>query len=167
MVVPSNSRLLRVPPVYRESAQARRIELISTSFERLLGRPLPGDGPAGRDIVASLWHAGQAVVAHGMEEDPLFFFGNRAALEAFEYDVEQFVGMPSRLSVKAPLRSERQALLERVSADGFIADYAGARITATGRRFRIEGAIVWNLTEENGICHGQAAAFQLRMGLLR
>ena len=161
MVIRSISGAASTPAVYREGAQARRIELISTSFERLLGRQLVADGSGGTDVVASLWRAGRAIVAHGMEDDPLFFFGNRAALKAFECNVEHFVGMPSRLSAEASLRSERQALLERVSADGFIADYAGTRITATGRRFRIEDAIVWNLTDQNGIRHGQAAAFQL------
>lgn len=99
------------------------------------------------------------MVAHGTQDDPVFFFGNRAALMAFESDVAAFNAMPSRLSAEAPLREERQALLDRVSAHGFIDDYAGVRISATGRRFRIENAIVWNLIDADGVRRGQAATF--------
>jgi hypothetical protein len=147
-----------VPRQYREAATARRIALIAESFQHLLGRPLVA--PAS-DIVAALWQAPDAVVAHGTEPDPVFFFGNRAALSAFECDVATFTAMPSRLSAEAPQRGKRQRLLDRVSRDGFIDDYAGVRISATGRRFRIERAIVWNLLDEEEVRHGQAATFTL------
>jgi hypothetical protein len=145
-----------VPLQYRAPLVSTRIALIVDSFARLLRRPLVAPG---EDVVAALWDAPVAVVAHGIEADPLFFFGNRAALGAFAYEVESFVGMPSRLSAEAPLREERQRLLERVTRDGFIDDYAGTRISATRRRFRIERAVVWNLVDTDGACHGQAATF--------
>jgi hypothetical protein len=149
---------VEVPARYREPGTARRISLIAESFERLLGRPLVG--PAD-DIVAALWQAPFALVAHGTEPDPVFFFGNRYALAAFESEVAQFTRLPSRLSAEAPLREERQTLLDRVTRDGFIDDYAGVRISALGKRFRIEGAIVWNLIDQLGERHGQAATFAL------
>ena len=61
---------------------------------------------------------------------------------------------------RAPLREERQALLDRVTAQGYIDDYAGIRISAKGRRFRIARAVVWNLVDAGGHCHGQAAMFR-------
>lgn len=146
-----------VPAVYREPECGAQIALIAESFERLLGRTLV----SGSDPIAALWQAPFAVVAHGIEADPLFFFGNACALAAFESDLAQFVGMPSRLSAEAPLREERQALLDRVTAHGFIDDYAGVRISAKGRRFRIGPAVVWNLVDADGVCHGQAATFSL------
>lgn len=144
-----------VPACYRAPETSERIVLIAASFENLLGRPLV---EAADDMVAALWHAPDAIVAHGVEADPIFFFGNRAALTAFETDVERFTALPSRLSAEAPQREERQMLLDRVSQDGFIDDYAGLRISATGRRFRIEQAIVWNLVD-GGVRRGQAATF--------
>ncbi|MDE8653614.1 MEKHLA domain-containing protein [Novosphingobium album (ex Liu et al. 2023)] len=146
-----------MPQAYREPERAWRIALIAESFARLLGRPLV---EASDDPVAALWQAPCAVVAHGTEADPVFFFGNRQALACFECDVAGFIAMPSRLSAEAPLREERQALLDRVSAHGFIDDYAGVRISATGRRFRIARAVVWNLVDAAGLRHGQAATFQ-------
>lgn len=145
-----------VPACYRAPEASERIVLIAASFEHLLGRPLVEDGD---DLVAALWNAPDAIVAHGAEADPVFFFGNRAALAAFETDVDRFITLPSRLSAEAPQREERQMLLDRVSQDGFIDDYAGLRISATGRRFRIERAIVWNLVGGDGVRRGQAATF--------
>lgn len=147
-----------VPEQYRAPANAVRIALIAESFARLLRRPLVAPS---EDAAAALWETPSVVVAHGIEDDPVFFFGNRAALAAFECDVETFTRMPSRLSAEAPLRGERQRLLERVTSGGFIDDYAGIRISTTGRRFRIERAIVWNLIDAAGVRHGQAATFTL------
>ncbi|HEX7852950.1 MAG TPA: MEKHLA domain-containing protein [Sphingobium sp.] len=144
-----------LPDSYRLPDTAARIALIAESHQRLFDKPLVEGG----DVVSALWEAPFAVVAHGTEGDPLFFFGNRVALERFECRPQDFRGMPSRLSAEAPLREERQALLDRVRLDGFITDYAGVRISATGRRFRIEEALVWNLVDEAGTVRGQAACF--------
>ena len=155
-----------VPARYRAPSEVERIVRIADSFARLLGRPLVAgceqeDGaPAGdSDVVAALWRAPCVIVAHAVRADPVFFFGNRMALERFECDVAAFTAMPSRLSAQAPLREERQALLDRVTRHGFIDDYSGVRISAKGRRFRIEQAVVWNLIGPDGIVHGQAACF--------
>ncbi|MCB2079450.1 MAG: MEKHLA domain-containing protein, partial [Novosphingobium sp.] len=64
-------------------------------------------------------------------------------------------------TAEAPMRDARQQLLDRVTRDGYIDDYSGIRISSTGRRFRIENAIVWNLVDGNGARHGQAATFVL------
>ena len=145
-----------LPALYRQPDRAARIALVAQSHARLLGRPLV---ESGEDPVAALWGSPFAIVAHGTEDDPVFFFGNAAALAAFETDADAFTRMPSRLSAEAPLREERQALLDRVTAHGFIDDYAGIRISARGRRFRIGPAVVWNLVDAEGLRHGQAACF--------
>ncbi len=146
-----------VPLIYRDPDVARAIAFIAGSFQRLLGRGLVD---AGEDVVLSLWAAPCAIVAHGMEADPIFFFGNRMALERFECSAEDFVRMPSRLSAEAMLRDARQTMLERVQRDGFVDDYAGMRVSAKGRRFEIQRGIVWNLIDETGLRHGQAALFE-------
>ena len=133
-----------------------RIALIAQSYQRLLGEPLVASSG---DLLGALREHPAVILAHGTEPDPRFFFANRAALELFEATPEQLVGSPSRLSAEAPLREERQALLDRVARNGFITDYAGVRISAQGRRFRIEKAVVWNLIDEGGAVHGQAATF--------
>lgn len=147
-----------VPPEYRETERARRIALIASSFESMLGMPLIARCD---DVVQGLWEAPRAILAHGIEADPILFFGNAYALQAFETDVAQLLAMPSRLTAEAPLREERQALLDKVTRSGFIDDYSGIRITAKGSRFRIESAVVWNLIDAQGQRQGQAATFTL------
>jgi hypothetical protein len=133
-----------------------RLPLIAQSFERLTGRRLLGE--AGLSAEA-LWAAPFALLAHGTEPDPRFFYGNRMALELFEFTAEQLLLTPSRLSAETGERAERARLLDAVSRHGVIEDYAGVRVAASGRRFRIERATVWNLIDEAGERHGQAAAF--------
>lgn len=133
-----------------------RLTLIADSYARLLGQPLVATQD---DVAVALWEAPRVIVAHGTEDDPVFFYGNRLALQVFEMDFAAFARLPSRFSAEPLAREERARLLERVSRDGFIDDYAGVRISAQGRRFRIEQAVVWNLIDSEGCCHGQAATF--------
>ena len=137
-----------------------RLTLIAESFQRLTGKPLVDDPSP-----VSLWNAPRVIVAHGTEADPVFFYGNRMALDVFEMDFASFTRLPSRYSAEPMNREERARLLERVSRDGFIDDYAGVRISATGKRFRIGQAVVWNLIDVEGVCHGQAATFDRWMML--
>lgn len=67
--------------------------------------------------------------------------------------------MPSRLTAEPMHREERAQFLARTAAEGFITGYSGIRISATGRRFRIEDAVIWNLARPDGARAGQAASF--------
>ncbi len=59
-----------------------------------------------------------------------------------------------------PRREERAKLsLEAVTRHGFIDNYAGIRISKSGRRFEIFRATVWNLVSKAGEPCGQAATF--------
>ena len=145
-----------IPPEFAAPAAQARIGLIASSYRRLLGRDLLPDG---HGTLSALWAAPQAILAHGLGADPVFFFANRAALAAFETTASAVITMPSRLSAEPVAREERQALLDRVAAHGFIDNYAGVRISAKGRRFTIAQAVVWNLIDAAGERRGQAACF--------
>ena len=145
-----------IPPLLASPEMRARLELIAASYRRLTGRELV---PAVGDSAQALWDAPRVILAHGTEPDPIFFFGNRAALERFGMTLEAFVAMPSRLSAEPLHQGERQALLDRVIRHGFIDDYSGNRIAADGRRFRVEDASVWNLIDAGGVVHGQGATF--------
>ena len=143
-------------PLFLRDKAGGRLPLLAQSHLRLTGRPLVDDDA---DPAAALWAAPVVIVAHDTAPDPIFFFGNARALALFETTAEDFTAMPSRLSAEAELREERARLMARVTRDGFIDDYSGIRISATGRRFRIHRATVWNLVDPAGRLHGQAAAF--------
>jgi len=128
--------------------------LLTGSYARLVGTPL-GAGSA-----AWLYHeAPFVVVAHNTDPDPRFVYANRAAQVCFGYDWDEFVTLPSRLSAEAGLREKRQAVLEAVIRDGFVAGYTGIRVAKSGRRFRILDTVIWQLIDETGKVHGQAATF--------
>ena len=135
------------------------VELMRASLLRLTGRDLldyPGASP---DPEAAAFDAPFALLSHDTAADPIFTYGNGTALRLFELDWAQFTALPSRLSAQPLARDERQRLLDRVARYGYIDDYSGVRVSATGRRFTITDATVWNLTDADGTPAGQAAMF--------
>ena len=69
------------------------------------------------------------------------------------------IGLPSQHSAEPALREERARMFTRLEESDIIDDYRGVRISADGRRFEIARAYVWNLVDERGARHGQAASF--------
>ncbi len=130
--------------------------LLTESHARLVGTPLV---PAGCGPVWLYRDAPFALVAHDTEPDPRFIYANLAAQRCFEYSWDEFVRLRSRLSAEPTERAERARLLEAVSRDGFVHGYRGLRVAKSGRRFLIEGGTVWQLVDESGAFHGQAASF--------
>lgn len=110
-------------------------------------------------MAEALWNLPAVVLAHGMQDDPVFYYGNRTALDLFELSAGQLIAMPSRKSAEPMHRDERARFMALVAQQGWVDDYAGIRVTLTGRRFRMEHARVWNLIDETGQYCGQAASF--------
>jgi MEKHLA domain len=138
----------------------RRCRILAGSFERLVGRPLLPRLPAeGLALAQALYDAPVVIVSHGTEADPVFWFANRAAQALWEMDWATFTRTPSRLSAEPDERATREALLRRAAEQGFIDDYRGVRVSASGRRFLIEDVVLWNLADEAGARQGQAATF--------
>jgi hypothetical protein len=133
--------------------------LLLDSFAHLLGRELiPREGSLAEQA-ERLFYAPRVVVSHGTEADPVLNYGNAKALELWEMDAATLTRTPSRLTAEPMHRDERARLLERTRRDGYVDDYAGIRISRSGKRFRIEQAIVWNLIDAAGVHRGQAATF--------
>jgi hypothetical protein len=151
-------------PSESNSYQATHANLILGSYRQLTGKDLIAPGP---DSAKQLFEAPFFVASHNTEEDPIFTYGNRTALELFEMTWEEFTSTPSRFTAEAPLRDERQRLLDQVARHGFIDDYSGIRISKSGKRFQIQRATVWNLLNENKAAAGQAATFDHWSHLLR
>jgi hypothetical protein len=139
--------------------QIEHAQMLLDSFARLLGRDLiPRDAPPAEQA-RRLFESPFVVVSHGTEADPVLNYGNATALALWEMDWDTFVQTPSRLTAEPLHRDERARLLERTRRDGYVDDYAGIRISKSGRRFQIEQAIVWNLIDDAGNLRGQAATF--------
>ncbi len=135
-------------------------EQLRRSFHALTGRHLIDPALSPDAAADALFHAPFVVLSHDTAPDPLLTYGNRAALELFALSWEALIRMPSRLTAEAPDRAERARLLAEVTARGYIDDYSGVRISRAGKRFLIERATVWNLTDKVGRLCGQAATFR-------
>lgn len=109
--------------------------------------------------VSALFRAPFALLSHGTESDPVLNYGNRLALELWERDWHAFTSMPSRLTAEPGERAQRAKLIDDVKSQGYSDGYTGIRISASGRRFEIRRATIWNVFDERGIYRGQAAMF--------
>lgn len=99
------------------------------------------------------------VVSHGREDDPMLNYGNQMALDLWEMTWDQLVQTPSRLTAEPVNRAEREWMLEQARTRGYMDTYRGVRISATGRRFLVEDALIWNVVDHHGQWVGQAASF--------
>lgn len=133
--------------------------LLLRSYRDLTGRDLISGAGSPEDAARALYEAPFFVASHDNGPDPVLTYGNLVAQDLFEMGWDDFTGTPSRFTAEEPVRAERAALLERVASHGYIEDYSGIRISASGRRFRIERATVWNLLDGSGEPVGQAASF--------
>lgn len=130
------------------------------SFLNATGNPLAKEHSNVLESAEYLYYAPFALVSHNTAEDPVFNYGNRTALKLFEFNWEEFISLPSRMSAEPLNQPERARLLAEVNRNGFIGDYQGMRISKTGKRFWINQAIVWNLRDSTGQYKGQAACFR-------
>jgi hypothetical protein len=139
---------------YQQETTVAYSKHLADSFARLTGETLPHS-----ETAEALYHAPFALVSHGTEPDPIFRYCNLAAQKLWKISWEKFVTMPSRLSAQADAQEERERLLKQAQAQGYVDQYQGIRITSDGKRFRIEGCVLWNVSDSAGKRIGQAAMF--------
>lgn len=135
-------------------------ERMLNSYRDLLGKSLLPDPSSNEDERAiQLFELNAVVLAHGAQDDPVFCYGNLAAIKLWQIDLATLLTMPSRKSAEPVERSDRSEMLKQGLERGFITDYEGVRISATGKRFMVRNATIWNVLDEAGDRVGQAATF--------
>ena len=134
-------------------------QVLLDSYHRLIGRELIERSGVREDELKRLFEAPFVALSHGTETDPILNYANRVTLQLWEMSAETLITTPSRLTAEPMERSQRQRLLAQTRAQGYLTDYEGVRISSTGRRFLIQNATIWNLTDGNGQACGQAATF--------
>jgi hypothetical protein len=130
-----------------------------SSFQHWTGAILLNTSNHPETAAQQLFEAPFVVVSHGTQLDPIFNYGNQAALKLWELDWPQFIQLPSRCSAEPMEQADRDRLLQQAKAEGFINNYEGVRISSTGKRFRIQHVILWDVLDEAGNRCGQAATF--------
>ena len=148
------------PPAPENLYLADHVALLRRNLHVLTGQNLIHGNLSDAEVAEAIFHAPFVLLSHNTEPDPILTYGNRQTMALFELTWNALTTMPSRLTAEAPNREERARLLAAVATKGFIDDYAGIRISSSGRRFQIEKATVWNLTDTQGRRCGQAATFR-------
>lgn len=110
-------------------------------------------------LAKALYLAPFVLVSHGTQPDPIFCYANKTAQDLWEYSWDEFTSLPSRLSAEVQERGGRSELLKQALETGMIGNYAGIRISKSGKRFRIENTALWNVHDTQGARIGQAALF--------
>jgi len=134
-------------------------QLLLNSYHHWVGQELierTGDAMA---QAKRLFEAPRVVVSHGVEPDPILNYGNQIALDLWELAWVQFIKTPSRITAEPDDRAERARMLDRARLTGYFDGYRGVRVSSTGRRFFVEQAMIWNVSDPDGNPIGQAATF--------
>lgn len=144
---------------WEDSCWVRQTQIILDSYERWLGAPLISRDGSVVEQSNSLFSAPFVVVSHGTQDDPILNYANKIAVELWETDLATLLQTPSRETAEPVHQSERARMMERTTQEGYIANYQSIRVSMTGRRFRMDDAVVWNLIDEDDKLTGQAATF--------
>ncbi|MDP1767820.1 MAG: MEKHLA domain-containing protein [Nitrospirota bacterium] len=148
-----------VDPIWARGSIITWSQRLLDSFHHWIGQELLAREGTLSEQAQRVFSAPFVVVSHGMEADPILNYGNHAALDLWEMTWEQLTRTPSRQTAEPVNREERARMLRVVEEQGYNDQYRGVRISATGRRFLVEEAIVWNVLDEQGTRIGQAATF--------
>lgn len=140
-------------PSRENQFQADHAALMMASYERLLGRPLAENAKA-------LYHCDAVVLSHDGAADPVLTYGNLAGQRLWEMGWDQLTALPSRLTAEPAHQAQRDAMFNEMRRKGFIENYNGVRISASGRRFEIRNAVIWPLVDAAGVKKGEAATFR-------
>jgi PAS domain-containing protein len=134
-------------------------QLLLDSYRHWIGNDLIERTPDAEQQARTLFEASFVVVSHGVEPDPILNYANQTALDLWELSWDRFIKTPSRLTTEPDERAERERLLTQARAEGYYDGYRGVRISSTGRRFRVEQALIWTVIDSAGRPIGQAATF--------
>jgi MEKHLA domain len=134
-------------------------EILLASYRQLLGRELIECSGSRLEKAKLLNAAPFVVVSHGTQSDPVLNYGNQVALDLWEIDWTMFTQTPSRSTAEPVNQATREVMMAQVLRQGFVKNYRGVRISSSGRRFEIDRAIIWNVTNLQGQLCGQAATF--------
>ncbi|NES22023.1 MAG: MEKHLA domain-containing protein [Symploca sp. SIO3E6] len=105
-----------------------------------------------------LFNAPLVVVSHGTQSNPILNYGTQKALDMWELSWQKFTQTPSRDTAESIEQAERDRLLAETTKQGFC-EFSVIRITSTGKRFKINQGVVWNLIDEQQVYQGQAAVY--------
>ena len=132
-------------------------EIAIASYEHFTGKSVVDCKNKYSSPYEALFHLKRPLLVHDTQSDPIFCYGNLLALEIFEYNWEELIKLPSRLSAEVKQQEDRLKMMKEIKKTGYAKGYSGTRITKTGKRIKIGDTTIWNLLGPNSQFSGQAA----------
>ncbi len=132
-------------------------EIAIASYEHFIGESVVDYKNKFSSPSEALFHLNRPLLVHDTQSDPIFCYGNLLALEIFEYNWEELIKLPSRLSAEVTQQEDRLKMMNEIKRTGYAKGYSGTRITKTGKRIKIGDTTIWNLLGPNSQFSGQAA----------
>ncbi|CAL6277191.1 unnamed protein product [Bathycoccus prasinos] len=112
------------------------------------------------EAVKALFYAPFVCCSH--DENDTFNYANQAALNLWEFEWDDFIGMPSTKSADGEdeeIQKERRQLLDDALEKGVVYNYNGVRKSKNGKEFMVKDATLWTLVDRDGDKLGQAVKF--------
>ncbi|MEL6909697.1 MAG: MEKHLA domain-containing protein [Cyanobacteria bacterium J06629_2] len=145
--------------IWQQPEIIRWSQIMADSYRQLVGENLVDLAENPEQLAHNLFFAPFVLVSHGTQAEPIFNYANRTAMQLWSLSWDEFIATPSA-SVTEPDEIEaRAAMLKQAAEQGYIDNYQGIRTAKTGKKFRIEGVRLWNLSDRPGKICGQAATF--------
>ena len=138
--------------------KVKHVQRLLNSLEKLTGENIIKRTTPKEDL-KKIERGEFVLVSHNTAEDPILNYGNPFALKLWELNWEEFTKTPSRNTTEHDLREKRQKMLKITEKQGYFDQYEGIRVSASGKRFKIKNAIIWNVLNESNFKIGQAAFF--------
>ena len=133
---------------------------ITSSLKMLAGIEIVDFSKSIEEQAIQTYNADYVLLAHNATDDPVFNYGNKAALKLFEMTWEEFTNLHSKYSAEQDEREQREKFLAEVRKNGYADNYSGIRISKSGKRFEIRNVLLWNVFDDKGNRIGQAAMFE-------
>ena len=151
----SNQRILDNKDVFFQSMTLASTYKQRTDLQLLGDRKVPVT-----EAVKALFYAPFVCCSH--DENDTFDYANQAALNLWEFEWDDFIGMPSTKSADGEdeeIQKERRQLLDDALEKGVVYNYNGVRKSKNGKEFMVKDATLWTLVDRDGDKLGQAVKF--------
>ena len=149
---------LRPQPCVNNAYYKEYIGWILQSYHQYFGKDLIPFQGSEAEIAQAVYEAEFPILAHNIESDPKINYANQQTQSLFEADWETLIGISSRKTAPAQALAQRSQALAEAMQKGYVQDYQGQRITVKGRRFTINQANLWTVSNLQEQVVGQAAA---------
>ena len=143
--------------IWQQPKIIRWSKILADSYRKLFGENLIDSVAMPEQLSQALFYAPFVLVSHGTQADPIFNYANQTALQLWSLSWEEFTKTPSASVTEPDEIEDRALMLKQAAKQGYIENYQGIRTAKTGKKFRIEGVRLWNLTDEFGQKCGHAA----------